>query len=337
MLNYKTRRLHVILLTLLIAFLIMSLYTVATADTIVMKLAHIQPPTHPEQKVHEFFAKRLNELSGGKIEVVIYPSSSLGDERETIDLLSRGSLDFARESSMIMTNMTDLYQVLNLPFLFRDREECMMFVNSKEFNDLVEPWVNKNGIKTLAYYYAGPRVIYANKPIHSLADLKGLKIRLPETRAMLDIFSALGANPTPISYSELATALSTGIVDGAEGPPVSYIVNEYYRASPNLITESHMEQSMVFLMSMKSWDSLSPDLQEAVLQASKETSIKMEEMFVEETIKAFQKAEELGLYLHVPEDMDEWRKIAQDQHYKIVEKISPDLVKLLDWFYAQRK
>jgi len=337
MLNCKTKRVTVILLVLLIAFLIMSLDTIAQSEPRIMSLHHIQPPTHAEHKVHEFFAQRLNELSDGKIEVVIYHSSSLGDEREAMDLLSRGSIDFARFSSMIVTNMTDLYQVLNLPFLFKDREECMMFANSKEFNDLVEPWVNRNNIKTLAYYYASPRSIYANKPINSLADLRGLKIRLPETRAMLDIFSALGANPTPISYSELSTSLSTGIVDAAEGPPVSYIVREFYRSAPNIITKSHMEQTMIFMMSMKSFDSLSSDLQEAVLQASKETSIKMEEMFVEETKKAFQKAEELGLNLHSPGDWEEWGKIARDQHYKIAETISPDLVKLLDWFYAQRE
>lgn len=327
----------VFLFSLLFSVLLIFQTTFLITDAKTLTLTHIQPPTHGEHKVHEYFAERLKELTGGELEVLIYHSMQLGDERESMDMLSRGTIDFSRFSSMIMTSISEIYQVLNLPFLFASREECMKFVRSKMFNELIEPELKKHGLKTLSYYYASPRHIYTNKPVYSLSDFKSVKIRLPETRAMLEVFSALGCIPTPISYSELKTALTTGIVDGAEGPPLSYIVNEFYQEAPYLLTRSHMEQTQVFMVSQKTWDELSSSLQAAVQQAANEASIKMEEMFIEETVNSLQRAEELNFKLIEPTDWEEWGKIAQREHYKIAESLPSDTVKLIDWLIEQRK
>lgn len=233
-----------------------------------LKLAHGLDVNHSVHKAMVKMGEDLEEISGGKMTLKIYPSQQLGTERECLELLQIGSLDMTKVSAGVMENFAPKMKIFGLPFLFRDREHSFKVldgpIGQKLLDDGEQYW-----LKGLAYYDAGSRSFYSKeKPINSPEDLNGLKIRVMESVSAMNMVSSLGGSPTPISWGELYTSLQQGVVDGAENNPPSFYLSRHYEVCKYYTLDEHTVLPDVLISGTHLWNKLSDQekgwLQEAV-------------------------------------------------------------------------
>jgi tripartite ATP-independent transporter DctP family solute receptor len=201
-----------------------------SAEKITLKIAHVVDPTHHYQIGAEYFKKLVEEKTQGRVEVQIFPSSQLGNERAILEGMKMGSIEMGVITSGALSGFVPEYAVLDLGYLFKDVDEAMNVLNGPIGEEFSQKMVD-NGIRNLGTLRYGFRSVYANKPINSPEDLKGMKIRTMENPAHMDIFKALGANPTPMGYGELYTALQQKVVDGAENLPDLFYNSKHYEVA----------------------------------------------------------------------------------------------------------
>ena len=190
--------------------------TAAHAQTEI-KLGHVGEPGSLFQKSADEYARRANAKLGTKAKVVTFGSSQLGGDKEMIQKLKLGTLDMALPST-VMSSEVDLFGIFEMPYIVKDRAH-MAQIEKEIFWPKLAPEAEKKGLKVLAVWENGYRHITNNKrPIKVPADLKGIKLRVPEGKWRVKMFQAYGANPSPMKFSELFTALQTGVMDGQENP-----------------------------------------------------------------------------------------------------------------------
>lgn len=262
---------------------------------IVLKLGHGLDTTHPVHKAMEFMKARLEELSGGKVTIDIYPSSVLGSEVQCIEQLQNGSLAMTKTSAAAIENFVPEMSVFSLPYLFKDSEHYWTVLSSKVGRELLQSG-NSKFLKGLCYYDAGSRNFYTkNKPILTPDDLKGLKIRVMNSSTAMEMVKSLGAAPTPIDWGELYTALAQGTVDGAENNPPSFTTSKHYEICKYFSMNDHTRIPDILMIGTKVWKTLDSQVQEWVQQAADESSIFQYQLWSEETKKSLQLAKAEGV------------------------------------------
>jgi len=233
-----------------------------------LKLAHGLDVNHSVHKAMVKMGEDLAALSGGKLQLEIYPSQQLGTERECLELLQIGSLDMTKVSAGIMENFAPKMKIFGLPFLFRDREHSFAVLDGPIGRQLLDEG-EKYWLKGLGYYDAGSRSFYTKeKPVNTPEDLFGLKIRVMESVTAMEMVRSLGGSPTPISWGELYTSLQQGVVDGAENNPPSFYLSRHYEVCKFYSLDEHTVLPDVLIIGTHSWNKLSEEerqwLQEAV-------------------------------------------------------------------------
>jgi tripartite ATP-independent transporter DctP family solute receptor len=236
------------------------------------RLADDQPEDYPYAKSEKYMSDLLNKASSGKFTIKVYHSGQLGSEKDTIEQLKLGAIDLLRVNSSPLTVVCSSVIVPVMPFLFRDSEHMRHVLDGPIGDDILAACAAE-GMIGLAFYEAGARSFYTTrKPIHSVDDLKGLKIRVQQSNIVVAMVRALGANPTPMPYGEVFTGLKTGLVDGAENNWPSYQSSHHYEIAKYLTVTEHNMSPEVLLMSKKVWDDLTADEQKMVRQAAKESA-----------------------------------------------------------------
>ena len=268
------------------------------SDQIVLKLGHSLDPTHPVHKAMELMNERLLELSGGTVRIDIYPSSVLGSEVEAIEQLQYGLLDMTKTSAASIENFLPEMSVFGLPYLFRDEEHYWDVLNNSIGKELLGKMKSKN-LRGLCYYDSGSRNFYTKDcPIQTPDDLKGLKIRVMNSRTAMDMVKALGAAPTPIAWGELYTALAQGTVDGAENNLPSFTTNKHYEICKFFSRDSHTRIPDVLLISTKTWQRFDPQVQQWIKKAANESSVFQRKLWKEKTIQAMEQAKAEGVKIY---------------------------------------
>lgn len=267
-------------------------------DQLVLKLGHGLDTSHPVHQGMEFMKKRLEELSGGRVTMDIYPSGVLGSEVLSIEQLQNGSLDMTKTSAAAIENFVPEMAVFGLPYLFRDADHYWAVLNSDLGRELLQKG-NDKFLHGLCYYDSGSRNFYTkNRPIHTPDDLKGLKIRVMNSRTAIDMVSALGAAPTPIAWGELYSALAQGTVDGAENNPPSFTSNKHYEICKYFSKDAHTRVPDLLLISTKTWDRLDPQVQAWIQQAADESSVYQRQLWEKKTAESLQQAEAEGVTVY---------------------------------------
>jgi len=246
-------------------------------DVRTLKLAHALPTQHPVHAGMVHFGERLQDLSGGRLQLDIFANGQLGNETQNIEQLQSGTLDFAKASAAPLGSFVSVIKVFSLPYLFRDREHYWSVLDSSIGEDLLSAIATNDGgrpsgLRGLTYYDSGSRNFYGIAAIREPADLQGLKIRVMNDPVAMDMVSALGGAPTPIAFGELYTALQQGVVDGAENNPPSFISSRHYEICKHFTFDHHSRIPDVLLMSADTWSALSPTEQEWVTRAARESS-----------------------------------------------------------------
>lgn len=234
----------------------------------VIRLAHGLDVAHSVHKGMEFMAEYVDSVSKGHLQIEIFPNQQLGTERQCLELLQIGSLGMTKVSSAVLEGFTPKMKVLSLPYIFRDRGHAYRVQDSPLGEELLLASVPAR-LRGLAYFDAGQRSFYTKeKPVRHPEDLEGLKIRVQESATAMQLVSALGASPTPISWGELYTALQQGVVDGAENNPPSFYLSHHYEVCKYYVLNEHTAVPDILLIGMPLWSRLSTREQQWLQEAA---------------------------------------------------------------------
>lgn len=264
------------LATLILALVFVCCAALATADmgpTLNFKLAENQPEGNPITEGMHKFADLVKEYTEGTVTIDVYSNAALTDEASSVDQLQLGSLDFSRVNTNSLAPTVDEFGVFAMPYLFTSTEQKYKALDG-EAGDAVMAKLEDYGMVGLYFWEAGARCFYTtSKPIRTVEDLKGMKIRVQQTEVAISMVRALGAEATPMDYAEVFQGLQTGIVDGAENDFVSYYTSGHYEVAKYYSLDQHMAPPAVLLMSKASWDKMSEAQQEAVRKAAYEAAV----------------------------------------------------------------
>lgn len=277
----------------------------------IIKLGHIAPPEDPFNVCATKFAELVAAKTKGQVKVEVFPGGQLGNDREQIEAMRMGSLDMSIEGSINYEAFVPETAFVDLPFLFKDRQAAFKALDSPTSQQIWGTVREKIGVRILAMPENGFRQITTAKtPIKSLADLKGLKMRVPQTKLYMDTFKALGTIPTPITFTELFTALQSGVVEGEEnGMPLIYS-SKFYEVQKFLAVTNHIYDAAPLAMSEKTWQTLTPDQQQAVQAAANEARDFQRQFVIQREEDLIKKLQAAGMTFTYPA-RDEFVKAVQ--------------------------
>jgi len=233
------------------------------------KVGHVGEPGSLFAKSAEEYAKRANAKLEGKAKVVVFGSSQLGGDKELLQKLKLGTVDLALPST-VMSSESDLFGIFEMPYLVKDRKH-MQAIEKAVFWSQLAPEAEKKGLKVLAVWENGYRHITNNKhPIVKPADLKGIKLRVPEGKWRVKMFQAYGANPSPMKFSEVFTALQTGVMDGQENPFSQIVSAKFQEVQKFLSLTGHVYTPAYITAGSKKWATLPADVRTVLESTAKE-------------------------------------------------------------------
>lgn len=245
----------------------------SSSDPITIKVGHGVVDTLPMGQGWEHFKSLVEENSDGRIKVEIYPNQMLGGDRELIEATQMGNIQMTSPSSTPYANFVPEYYLWDVPFLFETREQVVEFINNKEIADAFNEKSLKIGIRVLGMWENGFRNVSCNGERLVPDDYKGLKIRTMENDLHLAAWKAIGANPTPMAFGELYTALQQKTVDAQENPLATIYDTKYHEVQDHVIETKHIFTPFVVMINEAFYQSLSPEDQKIVADAVAETSV----------------------------------------------------------------
>jgi tripartite ATP-independent transporter DctP family solute receptor len=296
------RRLVLFALAALVALPIA--WAAPAAAQIKLRAGHDQPVGSMYDEGHKMFKKLVEERSGGKITVDIFPAAQLGSEVAMMEGLRLGTIDVVCANAPNAATVFPELGYFSVAYLFKDIPHFEKVVNDpkfvKRFNEIV---ASKNvGIKVLGFYAAGVRNVYSRKgPIASPDDFKGLKIRVQNNPVEVKVWKAFGAIPTPMNFGEVYQALQSGVIDAAENGLAVIESNKHYEAAKFVSETEHQRNLSTLYINEKKLASLAPDLQKIVIEAGKEAAVHERKKDAEFVAAAAARLKEKGAVLSKPD------------------------------------
>jgi len=283
------------------------------SDVTKLKLGHGLDTTHPVHKAMVFMSEKLEEKSGGKVIIEIYPSEQLGSEREMIEQVQLGSIDMVKTSTAPLESFVPIMGVFSVPYVFPDSDQYWRVLLGPIGKRMLEAGVPV-GLRGLCFYDAGSRSFYTkDRPILKPADLAGMKIRVMQSKTSMDMIKALGASPTPIAWGELYTSLQQGVVDGAENNPPSFYTSRHYEVCKHYSLDEHTRIPDILLISEVVWNKLPADTQRMVQEAADESCAFQRELWKQKTQESLDEVEAAGVTIYRPDPQPFAEKV-QDMH-----------------------
>ncbi len=256
--------------SLIAAVTTLTVHGTAFAQAVELKLGHVGEPGSLFQISADEYAKRVNAKLAGKVKIVTYGSSQLGGDKEMIQKLKLGTIDMAVPST-VMTSEVDLFGIFELPYIVKDRAH-MARIEKEVFWPSIAPETEKKGLKVLAVWENGYRHITNNKkPIKGPADLQGIKLRVPEGKWRVKMFQTYGANPSPMKFSELFTALQTGVMDGQENPFTQIYSAKLQEVQKYLSLSGHVYTPAYVMVGTRRYNTLPADVRKVLEETARET------------------------------------------------------------------
>ncbi len=256
-------------------------FNLVAQDRVTLKLAHNLDASHVVHQSLESMAKEIQDKSNGEVRVRIYTNGQMGGPRETIEMLQNGSLDLTKASATEMEVFVPELAVFNLPYLFKNQQHFDNVIFGEIGDELLSKSQEK-GFQKLASYVAGTRSIYSKKPINTIDELKGMKIRVVSTPTTNKMIESFGASPTVVSFGEVYTALQQGVLDGAENNEPSYVQTRHFEVAPYYIENMHTAVPDYLIISNTALDKLSDKNKEIVLNAAKNSEKVQQDLWYKE-------------------------------------------------------
>ena len=284
-------------------------------STTLLKVGHVLDAGHPVHKGMVRWAELVEKRSGGRLKIKIYSSGQLGQEKELVEQLQMGTLDFSKVSSAVLENFVPEMKVFGIPYLFRDNDHKWRALRAPVGREILDACQDKSMVG-VGYYAAGERSFYTvEQPIRTPADLKNLKIRVIKSPMAIELVKVLGASPTPISWGELYTSLQQGLVDGAENNPPSLISAKHYEICKYYSLDQHTSPMDVVVAGKHVWNRLSAEDRQLLLETFEESVEYQRELWAEEVADNFKTLKEAGVEIIEP-DLAPFRDAVQPMYDK---------------------
>lgn len=298
-----------------------------TKKSKILFLGHSLPQSHPVHKGIVYFQEELDKISGGTLKIKIFSDGQLGSEREVVELLQIGSIAITKVSAAVMANFSPDYEVLGVPYLFRDKKHLFDVLEGDVGKDMLEG-SSDFLLRGLCFYDAGSRNFYTKtKAVRSPEDLKGLKLRVMNHQMSIDMVNNFGGSATPMAFGELYTALQQGVVDGAENNPPSFVSSNHFEVCKYYTIDEHSSIPDVMVISTKFWDTLSKQEQDWVDQAAKASVVAQKQYWAESVKECFELLAKNNVEVIRPD-----KSLFQEESKALVEEFSKDekMKKLVD-------
>jgi len=264
----------------------------------VFKASDVHPAGYPTVAATESLGKKLEAATQGRLSVQMYPSMQLGGEKETIEQTQIGAIQMTRVSVGALGPVVDELNVLNIPFLFKSTAHAQKVLDGEIGAELLEK-VGSNanaGLIGLCWMDAGARSFYNTKhPIKTIADMKGLKVRVIGNPMFVDMANALGANGIAMGYDQVFSALQTGVIDGAENNPPSFVFDNHYTAAKFYTLTEHLVVPEMLVFSKRVWTTLSKDDQALLMKLGREAQMEERVLWTKYEQDAMAKARGAGV------------------------------------------
>ncbi|MBY6195953.1 sialic acid TRAP transporter substrate-binding protein SiaP [Vibrio hangzhouensis] len=276
----------------------------------------------------KLLADTVEEMSKGEIKIALYPSAQLGDDRAMLQQLTLGDLDITYAEFGRMGLWIPRAEAVTLPYVAKDYEHLRRMFDSEFGQGVREEMLTKFNWRALDTWYNGTRETTSNRPLNSIEDFKGLKLRVPNAKPNLNYAKLSGASPTPMAFSEVYLALQTNAVDGQENPLPTIKTMKFYEVQDNLAITNHIVNDQMVIISDSTWQKLSDAdkkiVQEAVLKAGQAHTASVKKQEAE--LISFFEAE--GVKVTYP-DLAPFREAMQPLYSEFEEKIGEPIVKKL--------
>lgn len=297
-------------LALVLALVLVLGCTSALADTVTLTYSEVNPLDTIVGKTAQFFKEKVEELTGGSVIINIQHSGVLGTEAQVLDgiLSGSGTVDIGRFSAFQFTAYgCNKAKLLSIPYTFVSREHFWNFANSELAADfLAEPQTVGLPLRGICYGEEGFRHFFFRNEVTDISSLKEMKIRVSEDPVMTGMVKDLGANPTVVSFTELYSALQTGVVDGAEQPIANYRSNAFPEVAPYLMLDGHTLGAIQIVITDMAWAKLTEEQQAAIMEAGKLTQAYNAELSAGEEAKVLELLKTEGVHIIEVEDKAPW-------------------------------
>jgi tripartite ATP-independent transporter DctP family solute receptor len=288
-----------------------------------LKMGHVVADTHPWQKGALKFAELVAEKTNNTVQIEVFSNSTLGNDRDLVEGMQMGSVDFALVAG-VLGNFYEGIQLLELPYLFENQDHLRKVIYGPVGEEIKQNLQSKAGIIGLEFWERGPRQLTTNKAINSVEDIQGLKIRVPEIPPMVAAWKAMGANPTPMAFGELYTALQQHIVDAQENPFVNIATARFDEVQSHLAVTEHVFGYVLHVMSEKTYNKLTPEQQKAIREAAKEAMEYENKIVTENEGKLLEELKSRGMQVTYP-DKEGFKNKARTVHQEFADKYGKDL------------
>jgi tripartite ATP-independent transporter DctP family solute receptor len=248
-----------------------------------LKAADVHPPGYPNVVAIEHLGQKLEAATNGRLKLKMYPGGVLGSEKEMIEQCQVGAIDILRTSLGPVGPVVPDVNVFNMPFVFRNEAHMRAVIDGPIGDEmLAKITASPAKLVALGWMDGGSRSLYTKKPVHSIADLKGMKIRMIGNPLFVDTMNAMGGNGISMGYGEVFSALQTGVIDGAENNPPSYFTANHYQTGAKYYTQTnHLIIPEIFVMSKVTWDKLSAADQALVKKFAREAQFEQRKLWDE--------------------------------------------------------
>jgi tripartite ATP-independent transporter DctP family solute receptor len=268
--------------------------------TLVLKASDVHPAGYPTVVAVEHLGAKLAQATNGRLSVQMYASMQLGGEKEAIEQAQIGAIQIARVSVGALGPVASDLNVFNLPFLFRDTAHMQKVIDGPIGQELLDKVTNNAnaGLVALCWMDAGARSLYdTRKPIRSIDDLKGLKVRVMGNPMFVDMMNALGGNGVAMGYDQVFSALQTGVVDGAENNPPSFVFDNHYQVAKFFTLTEHLIVPEIVVFSRKTWDTLTKEDQELLRRLARDAQTEERTLWAAYEQTAIDKAKAAGIQI----------------------------------------
>jgi tripartite ATP-independent transporter DctP family solute receptor len=300
-------------LTLSSAIILAAVMARPASAQIKLKWAHVYEITEPFHTEALWAASEIKKRTNGKFDIEVFPASRLGNENQLNEGFGHGTVDIIYVGINFVAATYQPLGISGAPFMLRDFEHWKAYRGSKLFADLAKGYEDKTGRKIVALTYYGQRHVTANKPIRKPEDMKGMRLRVPPVPLVRMFTQSVGAEATPIAFSNVYDALQQGLVDGQENPLPTIMAKKFYEVQSHIILTGHITESMVTVISSNFWNKLTPDEQKLFADIMKEAAAKATEAIEASERVLAGELRKLGMTVIEP-DREAFRKAAIPLH-----------------------
>ena len=296
----------------------------AAPQKVVLKLGTETATSHPETKGSQKLADIVKEKSKGTLEIQVFDSAKIGSMKERTEGMRLGTVDISTSSVGFLATYIPVLGVFDLPYIYKDKaHEFRVF--DGDIGKEIDKKMQEKGFRVVCYFDMGSRQITNNRQaINSLADIKGMKIRVPQTEASIEGFKALGAAPTPMAFGEVYMALQQKVVDGQENPLSVIVSAKFNEVQKYLSLTNHQLFIQVLSISEKTWKKLSPEHQKILMEAAKEAQAYEREIAAKEETELIKTLKDKGMEINEVKDIAPFAEAAKPLRDIYIKKLGQD-------------